>query len=347
MSGGVDSSVAAYLLKESGYDVIGVNMTVIPKDEKFDEQRDISSVKDAKLVADKLGIPFYVMNFRELFERKVINCFVEEYLQGRTPNPCILCNKYIKFDEFLKKAKELGANYIATGHYAKIDRDMSTGRYILKRSMDVKKDQTYVLYNMTQYQLEHTLIPLGSYTKEDIRHIAEEIGLDVHNKPDSEEICFIPDDDHGKFIREREPDKVKPGYFVDENGNVLGKHKGVVNYTIGQRKGLGVSLGKRVFVQDIIPETNTVVLGDEDKLFNKALYAEDVNIIPYEKIPEYLSVTAKIRYGTKESEAIVKPYRDGILVEFKTPQRAITKGQSVVMYDKDLVIGGGTIVEIL
>lgn len=351
MSGGVDSSVAAYLLKESGYDVIGVNMIVIPKDERFDEHEggccSISSVKDARLVADKLDIPFYIMNFRELFERKVIDYFVKEYLQGRTPNPCIACNKYIKFDEFLKKAEGLGANYVATGHYAKIDRDMSTGRYILKRSMDVKKDQTYVLYNMTQYQLEHTLMPLGSYTKEEIRHIAEEIGLDVHNKPDSEEICFIPDDDHGRFIREREPEKVKRGYFVDENGNILGEHKGIVNYTIGQRKGLGISLGKRVFVKDIVPDTNTVVLGDESKLFNEALYAEDINIIPYEKIPDYLNVTAKIRYGTKESEAIVKPYRNGILVKFKNPQRAITKGQSVVLYDKELVIGGGIIVEIL
>ena len=351
MSGGVDSSVAAYLLKESGYDVIGVTMSVIPRNEEFDEKEggccSISSVNDARLVADKLDIPFYVMNFKGLFERKVIDYFVDEYLQGRTPNPCIACNKFIKFDEFLKKAEGLGADYIATGHYAKIEKDSSTGRYLLKRSLDIKKDQTYVLYNMTQYQLEHTLMPLGSYEKEEIRDIAEKIGLKVHNKPDSQEICFIPDDDHGRFIKEREPDKVKPGYFVDKSGNILGEHKGIINYTIGQRKGLGIALGKRVFVKDIIPENNTIVLGDESDIFSNSLYAEELNSIPFETIPNNMKVTAKIRYGTRESEAIVKEHEDGIIVEFEKPQRAITKGQSVVLYDGELVIGGGIIKKVL
>jgi len=339
MSGGVDSSVAAYILKESGYDVIGVTMRVI--------DCSTTSVNDAKLVADKLDIPFHVLDFKELFERKVIDYFVNEYLSGRTPNPCVKCNKFIKFDEFLKKAKDMGAEYIATGHYAEIERDNATGRYLLKRSLDEKKDQTYALYNMTQYQLEHTLMPLGRYTKEEIRNLAERIGLEVHNKPDSQEICFIPDNDHGRFIKERVPHKVKPGYFVDEQGNVLGKHKGIINYTIGQRKGLGIALGKKVFVKDIVSENNMVVLADEKEIFNKALYAEELNFIPFEKIPREMKVTAKIRYGTRESEAIVRNFGDGIIVEFREPQRAITKGQSVVLYDGELVIGGGIIKKIV
>ena len=339
MSGGVDSSVAAYLLKEAGYDVIGVTMNVI--------DCSITSVNDARLIADKLDIPFHVLDFKGLFERKVIDYFVNEYLKGRTPNPCVKCNKLIKFDEFLKKAKEMDANYIATGHYAKIERDNTTGRYLLKRSLDVKKDQTYVLYNMTQYQLEHTLMPLGSYTKEQIRNLAEKIGLKVHDKPDSQEICFIPDDDHGRFIKERVPDKVKPGYFVDKQGNILGKHKGIVNYTVGQRKGLGIALGKRVFIKDINPENNTILIGDESDLFKKVLYADELNIIPYETISNNISCTAKIRYGMREATATVKAHREGIKVEFSEPQRAITKGQSVVLYDGEIVIGGGIIKEVL
>lgn len=351
MSGGVDSSVAAYILKEEGYDVIGITMSVIPQDERFDEREmgccSISSVFDAKRVAEDLSIPHYVMNFRNVFERKVIDYFVDEYLQGKTPNPCVACNKFIKFDEFLKKAKALGADYIATGHYATIEKDKESGRYLMKRAMDVKKDQTYFLYNMTQYQLKHTLMPLGQYTKDKVRDIAEKIGLNIFDKPDSEEICFIPDNDHGRFIKEREPDKVMPGKFIDKDGNVLGEHKGIVYYTIGQRKGLGISLGRRMFVQKIIPEKNLIVLGDEEELFKNKLYADDLNIIPYEKLPPHMEITAKVRYSMKESKAIITPRGDGVLVEFKEPQRAITKGQSVVFYHKELVIGGGIIKETL
>ncbi|SEF91579.1 tRNA-specific 2-thiouridylase [Caloramator fervidus] len=351
MSGGVDSSVAAYLLKEQGYNVIGITMTLVPKDVFYEDKIggccSISAVNDARKVADKLGIYYYVMNFREVFEKKVINYFVDEYLAGKTPNPCIACNKYIKFDEFLKKANALGAKYIATGHYASIKYDEDKKRYLLLRSKDSKKDQTYMLYNLTQHQLAHTLMPLGGYTKDQVRKIAQEIGLEVYNKPDSEEICFIPDNDYAGFIKRRVPDKVKKGYFVDVNGNILGEHKGIIHYTIGQRKGLGLALGKPVFVIDIIPEKNIVVVGDEKEVFKNRLYAEDVNFIPFDKLESEMRVTAKIRYTAKEADAIIYPYKGGVIVEFDKPQRAITKGQSVVFYDNDIVVGGGIIKDIL
>ncbi|MDO6354343.1 tRNA 2-thiouridine(34) synthase MnmA [Caloramator sp. CAR-1] len=351
MSGGVDSSVAAYLLKEQGYNVIGITMTLVPKDVFYEEKVggccSISAVNDARRVADQLGIYYYVMNFREVFEKKVINYFIDEYLAGRTPNPCIACNKYIKFDEFLRKANALGAKYVATGHYASIKYDDERKRYLLIRSRDVKKDQTYMLYNLTQHQLAHTLMPLGGYTKEQVRKIAEDIGLLVFNKPDSEEICFVPDNDYAGFIERRVPDKVEKGYFVDVNGNILGEHKGIVHYTIGQRKGLGLALGRPVFVVDIIPEKNLVVIGDEGEVFKNKLYAEDLNFIPFDKLDGPMRVSAKIRYTAKEAKAIITPYKEGVMVEFDEPQRAITKGQSVVFYDGDIVVGGGVIKEVL
>ena len=351
MSGGVDSSVAAYILKEMGYEVIGITMQVWPWDEEFAEHEggccSISAVNDARRVADKLGIYYYVMNFQDVFEKKVINYFVDEYVAGRTPNPCIACNKYIKFDELLRRAGLLGASYVATGHYARIEKDENTGRYLLKRSDDDKKDQTYVLYNLSQFQLAHTLMPLGGYKKDRVREIAEEIGLNVARKPDSEEICFIPDNNHGKFIKEKVPEKVHPGNFVDEKGNILGKHKGIANYTIGQRKGLGIALGKPVFVTDIIPEKNLVVLGVESDIFKDTLIANDLNFIPFENLTSEMKVTAKIRYSAKECPAVISPVDGGVMVKFEVPQRAITKGQSVVFYDGNLVVGGGTITKVL
>lgn len=347
MSGGVDSSVAAYILKEQGYEVIGVTLSQIPQDEFYDENEggccSISSVFDAKQVANDLNIPHYVLNFRDLFERKVIDYFVDEYLSGRTPNPCLACNKHVRFSEFLEKAKGLGADYIATGHYAIVEKDEETGRYWMKKSADRRKDQTYFLHQMTQYQLEHTLFPLGGYTKDKVREIAEEIGLIIHDKPDSEEICFIPDDDHGNFIKRRVPDKVKPGNFIDKDGNILGQHKGIIYYTIGQRKGLGVALGRRVFVQDINPKTNEITLGNEEGIFKTRLFAKELNWIPFDELKEKIEVTAKVRYSMKESKAEIQAYKDGVMVNFKEPQRAITKGQAVVFYNGEAVIGGGII----
>lgn len=351
MSGGVDSSVAAYLLQELGYDVIGITMQVTPENKEFEEREggccSLSDVNDARKVADKLGIYFYVMNFRDVFKSKVIDYFIDEYLAGNTPNPCIACNKYIKFDEFFKKAERIGAKYIATGHYARIMKDEKSGRYLLLKSKDLKKDQTYVLYNMTQYQLQHTLMPLGDFTKEEVRSLAEKRGLIVARKPDSVEICFIPDNDHGSFIKKNIPNKIEPGHFVDVNGNILGEHKGIVNYTIGQRKGLGLSLGKPGFVVDIIPEKNLVVIGEEEDIFKDTLYAEDLNFIPFEKLEGEMRVKAKIRYSAKEAEALLSPYNEGVLLKFDKPQRAITKGQSIVFYDGDVVIGGGIIKKVL
>ncbi|MDD2446850.1 MAG: tRNA 2-thiouridine(34) synthase MnmA [Tissierellia bacterium] len=351
MSGGVDSSVAAYVLKNEGYDVIGITLSQVPHDEEFDENAggccSLSSVLDAKIVAHKLDIPHYVVNFRDVFENKVISYFVDEYLQGRTPNPCLICNKYIRFDKFIDKALGLGAESIATGHYAIIEKDEESNRYLMKKSADNRKDQTYFLHTLNQYQLAHTLFPLGGYKKDKVRQIAEEIGLNVHDKPDSEEICFIPDNDHGKFIEKRVPDKVVAGNFIDNEGNILGKHKGIVYYTIGQRKGLGVATGQRMFVQRIDAEKNDIVLGMEQGLYHRKLYAEEINYIPFDFLDGEMQVTAKIRHSTKESKATIKPYNNGkgILVEFEEPQRAITKSQAVVLYKGDLVIGGGIIRE--
>ena len=350
MSGGVDSSVAAYLLKEQGYDVIGIMMKLAPDDPDYAENEggccSLSAVLDARRVADKLEIPFYVMNFKKPFQTYVIDNFIEEYIQGRTPNPCIMCNKHIKFDELLRKARAIGADYVATGHYATIEE--KDGRYLLKRSEDDKKDQTYALYNLKQDQLAHTLMPCGKYSKTEIRAIAEKIGLEVFRKKDSQEICFVPDNNHGGFIKKHYDKPIKKGKFVDKNGKVLGEHKGIIYYTIGQRKGLGIALGKPVFVTDIIPEKNQIVLGDEKDIFKTELIAKDVNLIPFDNFEGEIEVTAKIRYSAKPSKATLKQLEDGrVKVSFEEKQRAITKGQSVVFYDGDYVVGGGIIEKVL
>jgi len=351
MSGGVDSSVAAYLLKEQGYEVIGVTMKLRSNEDfEQDSGRDsccsLSSVDDARRVCNKLDIPFYVMNFTEIFEEKVVNYFIDEYFRGRTPNPCIACNKYLKFDALLKKAKALEAEYVATGHYARIVYEPSFDRYLIKKSATAAKDQTYVLYNLTQDQLRHILMPLGDYTKEETRKIAEKLDLDVANKPDSQEICFIEDNDYGNFLEQKRGESIKPGDFMDTEGNVLGKHKGIVHYTIGQRKGLGIALGKPMYVVDIIPEKNQVILGEEVKVFKHELIATNANFLPFDKLQHPMRVKAKIRYSAKESSAWAIPVEDDkFKLVFDEAQRAITPGQAVVLYQDDYLVGGGVILK--
>lgn len=348
MSGGVDSSVAAAILKEEGYEVYGATMQIWQtetEDELIREKSccSLTAVDDARRVAHILDIPYYVFNMKDDFKKEVINYFVDEYIKGRTPNPCIMCNRKIKFELFLKKAMVLGMDYIATGHYAIIEYDKSLCRYLLKRSKAREKDQTYVLYNMTQEMLSKTLFPLGRFSKDEVRKLAEKFKLPVARKPDSQEICFIPDNDYGSFI-EKETGINDEGIYVDTDGNILGKSKAYYNYTIGQRKGLGISTGKRMYVVDIKPEENKVVLGEEDKIFSDGLIAYDLNFIPFDKLESELEVTAKIRYTAKEAKARIIPAQNNkVLVKFYEKQRAITPGQSVVFYSGDIVVGGGII----
>lgn len=352
MSGGVDSSVAAYLLKKQGYDVIGVTMQIwqdkgIGAVEKEGGCCSLSAVDDARMVANKLNIPFYVMNFKEIFKEKVIKYFIDEYGQGRTPNPCIACNRYVKFEELLRRAFALDAYYVSTGHYAKIDYDHESGRYLIRKSNAIGKDQTYALYNLTQEQLKHTLMPLGYFNdKKEVREIAKELDLVVAEKPDSQEICFVQDNNYGKFIEKNADYEIKPGNFVDINGNILGKHNGITNYTIGQRKGLGLALGKPVFVIDIDSIKNNVIIGDANDVFGTELIADDINYVSIENLNSQMRVKAKIRYSANETQATIYPVSNNkVKVIFDEDVRAITPGQSVVFYDRDILVGGGTILK--
>lgn len=349
MSGGVDSSVAAAILLRQGYEVIGVTLQIwqdMDEEAKKSEGGccSLSAVDDARRVANKLGIPYYVLNFKDIFNKTVIEYFKEEYFKGRTPNPCIACNRHVKWQAMLDKAVAMGIDYIATGHYAKVVKDSASGRYILKKSVTDRKDQTYALYNLTQEQLSRTLMPVGDYSKEQIREIAKEIGLSVATKPDSQEICFISDNDYGRFLSENSTNKIIPGKFVDTNGKVLGTHKGIVHYTVGQRKGLGIAFGKPMFVVALDAENNRVILGEDSEVFADTLTASDLNYISMEGPYDGMRVSAKIRYSAKEAPATIWLMGEKqIRVVFDTPQRAITPGQSVVFYDGDVVVGGGTI----
>ena len=349
MSGGVDSSVATYLLKQQGYDVIGVTMQIWQETEPSDEEDGccgLTAVEDARRVAARLDIPYYVLNFKKEFKSKVIDYFIEEYLKGATPNPCIACNRYVKWEALLTKAMGIGADYIATGHYAKVLRHPGTGRYTLALSETEGKDQTYALYNLTQFQLEHTLMPLGSYEKDEIRQIARNIGLVVADKPDSQDICFVPEGDYAAFIAENTDTPAREGNFVDKSGNILGRHKGICNYTIGQRKGLGIALGVPTYVCSINPESNEVVLGSNDDLFKRDVLVRDFNWMAYKKPDEGSSLRAmgKIRYSQKMSPCTLNVKGDKVLCEFDTPQRAVTPGQAAVFYVDGYVLGGGVIV---
>ncbi len=348
MSGGVDSSVCAYILKEKGYDVIGVTMQIW-QDESPDEIIDnggccgLSAVEDARKVASALGIPYYVLNFKSDFKKYVIDYFINEYLKGRTPNPCIACNRYVKWESLLNKAMAIGADFIATGHYARVTEYPETGRLTLHTANTHTKDQTYALYNLTQYQLAHTLMPVGDFDKNEIRHIATNAGLPVASKPDSQDICFVPDGDYGIFIHENTDTAIPEGNFVDREGNILGRHKGITNYTIGQRKGLGLSFGERRFVTEIRPDTNEVVLDVPEKLFSKEILVENFNYMGLYDISSPVRAEGKLRYSQKSAPCTLYKTGEQILAEFDEPQRAATPGQAAVFYNDGYILGGGVI----
>ena len=343
MSGGVDSSVAAFLMKDAGYECIGANMRLHGGDEPLGKSCcSLEDVEDARSVAIKLGMPFYVFNFTDKFEEEVISRFISAYEEGQTPNPCIHCNRYLKFEKLYQRMEELGMDYVVTGHYARVVEE--NGRFLLKKAKDEHKDQSYVLYNLTKKQLEHVLFPLGEYHKEQVRDIAESKGFINAKKHDSQDICFVPDGDYASFIEEHTGKTYPEGDFVDTKGNVLGKHKGIIRYTIGQRKGLGISADRPLYVCNIDPKENKVTLGDNEDLFATELWADDINLISLDSIPEPIRIKAKIRYNQKEQLATALQVGGQIKVTFDTPQRAITKGQAVVLYDGDVVVGGGKII---
>lgn len=348
MSGGVDSSVAAWLLLEQGYEVIGVTMQIWQDEAKEQQEENggccgLSAVDDARRVAEQLGIPYYVMNFKADFKKSVIDYFTAEYLAGRTPNPCIACNRYVKWEALLKRSLEIGADYIATGHYARVAR-LANGRFAVRRCVTEAKDQTYALYNLTQEQLSHTLMPVGDYTKEEIREFAARLKLRVADKPDSQEICFVPDQDYAGFIERTTGQPSVEGNFVTKDGVVLGRHKGIIHYTIGQRRGLGLPMGRRVVVTEIRPDTNEVVIGEQEDVFTRTLYADRLNYMAEPAFAAGRPAVAKIRYNHRGTPCRIYPEgQDGVRVEFDEPVRAVTPGQAVVFYDGDYVLGGGTI----
>ena len=343
MSGGVDSSVAAYLTLQKGLQCIGGTMRL------FDKEQDCtfsSDAKDAKEVADRLGFPFYLFDFREDFRQQVMDDFVRCYESGLTPNPCIVCNRRLKFDRLLRQAQELGCDYIVTGHYAQIRQDERSGRFLLYKAVDTAKDQSYFLYSLTQEQLSHTLFPLGSLTKEQARAIALEQGLINARKRDSQDICFIPDGDYYSFLCSYAGKDYPQGDYLDQNGNVVGTHKGAAAYTIGQRKGLGLAMGEPVYVTEKNMQRNTVTVGPNEALFHRSLLADSCNWIAFSELSEPIRIKAKARSRMAEQPATIYPMENGqIRVDFDEPQRAITPGQAVVFYNGDAVIGGATIVK--
>ena len=348
MSGGVDSSVAAYLMKAQGFDCMGVTMKLFTDDgdsmPRAHSCCSLDDVEDARSVAYALGIPYHVFNFSERFEEDVINRFISSYENGITPNPCIDCNRYLKFDGLYRRAAALSYDYVVTGHYAGIVKDTGTGRLLLKKAADDTKDQSYVLYTLTQEQLAHTLFPLGGMEKTRAREIAEEQGFINAKKHDSQDICFVQDGDYAGFIEKRTGKSFPAGDFIDRNGQILGRHRGVIHYTIGQRRGLGLAFPEPMYVCAIDPVRNTVMLSPESGLYSDRLIAHDINLISVPRIEGEMRIKAKIRYRQREQWATVtQPEEDTLLVVFDEPQRAITKGQSVVLYDGDTVVGGGTI----
>lgn len=341
MSGGVDSSVAAYLVKLAGFDCVGITMKLF--DSADNRCCSLSDVNDARDVAYRLDIPYYVLNFTSEFEERVIRKFVETYKQGATPNPCIDCNRYLKFEWLLLRAFQIEADYVATGHYARVE--TSGERFLLKKALDARKDQSYVLYTLTQDQLAHTLFPLGTLTKEEARELALAQGFVNARKQDSQDICFVPDGDYAAFIERYTGVQAAPGNIIDESGAVLGQHRGLIRYTIGQRRGLGLSFGEPRYVAAKSVADNTLVLAREESLYTKTLIAADLNLIAYEKLDRPLRARVKTRYLQAEQNALIEQIDDNhIRIEFDVPQRAITAGQAAVCYDGDTVICGGVIV---
>jgi tRNA-specific 2-thiouridylase len=350
MSGGVDSAVAAALLVEQGFDVVGVTLNLSPKLDSADAwERDdsccgLSATEDARRVSDRLGIPHYVLNFRDVFAEKVIANFLDEYRRGRTPNPCVRCNDHIKFGTVLIKAWALDAELVATGHYAQVDEDSSTGRMVLRKAVDTRKDQAYVLYVLSQEELRRTRFPLGAMTKEQTRELARKLNLPVANKPESQEICFVSDRNYGDFLQRLAPDIGEPGPIVHVDGRTLGEHRGIAFYTIGQRRGLGIVSKDPLFVIDLDYEKRTVLVGPEDELFDQDVFADEANLVSVGDLSEPLSVKARVRYRMQDADATVQQLPSAELhLRFTSPQRAITPGQAVVCYDGDRVVAGGTI----
>jgi len=343
MSGGIDSAVAALLAMREGYDVTGATMRLCNKPQSDGTDGADTDIFDARAICDMLGIPHKVYTLEKEFHDSVIKNFIDTYLEGGTPNPCIVCNKLLKFGRLLDDEISAGADFVATGHYAQIER-REDGRYLLKKAKDTKKDQTYMLWTLSQHQLSHTLFPLGGYTKPEIREMGAACGFVNAHKSDSQDICFVPDGDYAHFIESQMGAKYPEGNYIDEDGNVLGHHKGMIHYTIGQRKGLGISMGRHIFVTKKDASTNTVTLADEDKLFTDKVVIRGINLIPFDKLDGKIQVETKIRYSQSSSPAIAEQTgADEITLTFDTPQRAPARGQSAVMYDGDYVIGGGII----
>lgn len=351
MSGGVDSSAAAFLLKEAGHDLIGITMKLFDNGDAGVEGESaccsLDDAEDARAVARQLGFPHYVFNFSRPFRAQVMDRFVCAYERGETPNPCIDCNKYLKFGALLQRARELDRDYVATGHYVRLEHDQGSGRWLLRKALHPEKDQSYVLYNLTQDQLSHSLFPLGGLSKPEIRAIAAEHGLINARKGESQDICFVPDGDYAAFIRRHTGREYPSGPFLDQEGNVLGTHTGIVDYTVGQRRGLGVSSNRgRLYVKEVRPRDNSVVLSDNASLFARSLTADRLNLIPLDRLDAPLRLRAKIRYRMAEQPCTVEQTGpDRVRVVFDQPQRAITPGQAVVFYDGDLVVGGATILK--
>lgn len=347
MSGGVDSSVSAAILKKEGYNVIGITMQIWVARESTPNTVNtccsLASIEEARRIAGEIGIPHHIIDMRDIFIENVIDNFCNEYSSGRTPNPCIRCNQFVKFDYLWEKAKELGADLIATGHYARIEKNQITGKYLLEKGIDENKDQSYVLYVLTQEQLSHTIFPLGNLRKEETRQIAEVLNLSVSKKPESQEICFIPEDNYPKFLRNVVPERIVPGPIIDKECRVIGQHKGLPFYTIGQRKGLGISHKKPLYVASMDIKRNALIVGEKEDCYSKEFLVKDLNWIALDNIREDRRVKVKIRSTMMEEDAVISPKNNNIYVKFDRPQWAITPGQSAVFYENDVVLGGGII----